>query len=260
MKKYLLILVVALAIFSSCKKDTSTYVNITSADVATISAQLKGSWVFPVKTLTVVDSTGKALLPSQNMSASAFTFDGYSKVTIKPDSKTVIYGTYSVSVNNGSFYVHIVYPDATSVDYMVTLLTAQTLSLTSTEPYIYSQNGHLIPTLAVTSTVLQKLNSADVTGNLVQVAVKNDSIFSVKVYVTHVIGGQTVLMDSISNTSKAYNFAFLAQSGDHLKIDVKGSILKTSINAYFKGLPITGDISATTGETLTTTGWNVLFP
>ncbi|MDB5022561.1 MAG: hypothetical protein JWP78_316 [Mucilaginibacter sp.] len=261
MKKFLLVLFVALAAVSACKKDTSTYVNVNTADVSEINAQLKGSWVFPVKTLTVVDSTGKALLPAQNLSGAALEFDGYSKVTIKPDPQTVLHGTYTVSTSKGNIYVEIVYPDATATSYLVTSLNGQTLTLTTTAPYtyIYSMSGELLTTVAVTSTVLQKLSSADVTGGLVRVSVKNDSMFSVKVYVTHT-GGGAILVDSLSHTSKSYDLAFVAKSGDHLKVDVLGGFLRTSINAYFNGLPIPGDISITNGETVTTSGWNVLFP
>lgn len=261
MKKFLLVLFVALVTFSGCKKDTSTYVNITTVDVSEINAQLKGSWVFPVKTLTVVDSIGKALLPAQNLPGSAFEFDGYSKVTIRSDAQTVLHGTYTVSTNKGNIYVEIVYPDATRISYLVTALNGQALTLTTTAPYtyIYSMSGELLTTVAVTSTVLQKLSSADVTGDLVRVSVKNDSMFSVKVYVTHA-GGGTILMDSLSNTSKSYDLAFVAKSGDHLKVDVLGGFLRTSINAYYNGLPIPGDVNVTNGETVTTSGWNVLFP
>lgn len=261
LKKFLLVLFVALVTFSGCKKDTSTYVNITTVDVSEINAQLKGSWVFPVKTLTVVDSIGKALLPGQNLPGSAFEFDGYSKVTIRPDAQTVLHGTYTVSTNKGRIYVEIVYPDATRTSYLVTTLNGQTLTLSTTAPYtyIYSMSGDLLTTVAVTSTVLQKLSSAEVTGDLVRVSVKNDSMFSVKVYVTHT-GGGTILMDSLSNTSKSYDLAFVAKSGDHLKVDVLGGFLRTSINAYYNGLPIPGDVSVTYGETVTTSGWNVLFP
>jgi hypothetical protein len=67
LKKLLLILFVATAFLNSCKKDTGTNVTITPADLANVNRQLKGSWVFPVKTLTVLDDNGKAMFPPQNL-------------------------------------------------------------------------------------------------------------------------------------------------------------------------------------------------
>ena len=72
--KLLLILSVAIAMLSSCKKDTSSDVTITPADLAYENGQIKGSWVFPVKTLTIVDENGKALFPPQTLPASALFF------------------------------------------------------------------------------------------------------------------------------------------------------------------------------------------
>ncbi len=229
--------------------------------MATINTQLKGSWVFPVKTLNVIDSAGKALLPFRNLPASAFEFDGYSKVNIKPDPLTILKGTYSLSTNKGNIYVHIVYPDATKADYMVTLLDGQRLSFTSTQPYIFSQNADLIHCFAAINTTLQKLNSADVTGNLVRIAVKNDSVFSVKVYLIQKLTGKTILMDTLSNISKSYALAFQAQEGDHFKVDVSGSSFKTAINAYIDGLPVVGNVAiVSSSEVMTTDGWTVQFP
>jgi hypothetical protein len=105
---------------------------------------------------------------------------------------------------------------------------------------------------------MQKLNSSDINGNLVRVSVKNDSIFSVKVYLVR--SGATTLVDSVVNISNSYALAVPAQEGDHLKIDVLGNFLKTAINAYVSGLPINGDISASGNETVTTNGWDVTFP
>ena len=259
MKKFLLILFVSAAFLQGCRKDNNSTVSITAADIARINGQLKGSWVFPVKTLTVVDSTGKALLPGQNLPSAAFAFDGHSVVTIRPDPLTIQTGNYTVfTKTGGGIFIRVVYPDASTQDFQVTALNNSTLTIASTEPYVYFHNGMLIPTVAVTSTTMQKLNSADTTGRLVRVIVTNDSIFSVKVYLTH--AGATKLIDSVSNTINTYRLAVPAQSGDHLKIDVLGNFLKTAINAYVDGLPINGDISASGDETVTTNGWYVAFP
>ena len=259
LKKLLLFLLALGVILSGCKKDSKQNVNITSADLAAISAQLKGSWVFPVKTLTVVDSMGKPLLPGQNLPAAAFAFDGFNTVTIRPDPLTVQTGTYSVSASkDGKLNIHVVYPDASTQDFKITQLNSTTLTIASTQPYVYYSNGVLLPTVAVTSTTMQKLNSNDINGSLVRVSVTNDSIFSVKVYLTH--SGTTKLVDSVVNLNKPYSLAVPAQAGDHLKVDVLGNFLKTAINAYVDGLPIAGDISAAGHETVTTNGWNVAFP
>ena len=259
LKKLLLVLFVAVVVWGGCKKDTDKKVTITSADVSAINAQLKGSWVFPVKTLTVVDSNGKALLPSQNLQAAAFAFDGFNTVTIRPDPLTIQTGTYTLSTKSeGGLFIHVVYPDATTQDFQITQLTATTLTIASSQPYVYYHDGVLLPTVAVTSTTMQKLNSSDINGNLVRVSVKNDSIFSVKVYLVR--SGATTLVDSVVNISNSYALAVPAQEGDHLKIDVLGNFLKTAINAYVSGLPINGDISASGNETVTTNGWDVTFP
>ena len=260
MKKFLLILFVTLAVYSGCKKDISNDVTLTAADLAVVSGQLKGSWVFPVKTLNVVDSTGKNMIPPRNEPASAFEFDGVSKVTIRSDPQTEIQSTYTLSTNNGSMHIAVVNPDNTVTDFKVVMLNTQTLTLTSTEPYIYYNGTQLVPTTAVTSTVLQKLSAADVSGNFVRVNVKNDSIFNVKVHVLRAGAADTgLLVGSKTGTTGLYSVGFIAHSGDRLKVDVIGSIIKTSINAYFRGLPITGNISAQNNETITTTGWTVQF-
>ena len=105
---------------------------------------------------------------------------------------------------------------------------------------------------------MQRLNSSDINGQLVRVAVTHDSAYSVKVYLTH--GGATQLVDSLSNINQPYLLAVPAQSGDRLKVDVLGNVLHTAINAYVDGLPIAGDISASGDQTVTTNGWIVTFP
>jgi hypothetical protein len=258
LKKYLLILFVALAVFSGCKKDTSSLVTLTSADLAVINGQLKGSWVFPVKTLRVTDNSGKDIVSPVNEPASAFEFDGGSTVIIRPDPLTTLQGTYTLTTVNGAINVHVVYPNNTTEDYKVVLLNDQALTLNSTQPYIYYNGTQLVPTVAVTTTTLQRLTSADATGNFARVLVNVSDTYSVKVYVTHP-GSAAALIGSKTDTTGAYSLGFVATSGDVLKIDVVGDPLKTSINAYFRGVPITGQIYSSADETVTTSGWNILF-
>jgi hypothetical protein len=260
LKKLLFVLLVAGIALSGCKKDSSkSGVALTQADIATVNTQLKGTWVFPVKTLTVVDNNGKALLPGQNLPAAAFSFDGLNTVTIRPDPKTVQTGTYALTgTADGQLNLHVVYPDNTTQDFKITNLTGTSLTIASTEPYVYYHNGVLTPTVAVTSTAMQKLNSSDINGQLVRVAVTHDSVYSVKVYLTR--SGTTQMVDSVSNINHPYLLAVPAQTGDQLKVEVLGNVLHTAINAYVDGLPIIGDISASGDETVTTDGWIVTFP
>lgn len=253
-------MLVAGVALSSCKKDTAkSPVTLTQADIAVVNTQLKGSWVFPVKTLTVVDSLGNALLPGQNLPAAAFAFDGLNTVTIRPDPNTVQTGTYALTgTSDGKLNIHVTYSDNTTQDFKITLLTTTSLTIASSESYIYYHNGVLMPTIAVTSTAMQRLNSADINGKLVRVAVSHDSAYNVKVYLIH--SGLTQLVDSVSNITHPYILAVPAQAGDQLKVAVMGNVLHTAINAYVDGLPITGDISASGNETVTTNGWNVSFP
>ena len=247
------------AVLYGCKKDVNSVINISSADIATINGQLKGSWVFPVKTLSVVDNNGKPLMPSQNLQAVAFAFDGAGTVTVRPDPITIQTGSYSLSTkSDGGIYMHIIYSDGSTQDFQVTQLTASTLTIASTQPYVYYSNGALVPTQAVTSTTMQKLNSADITGNLVRVVVSNSTGYNIKVVL--ISGGTSKLIDSLTNQTKPYAIAVPAQAGDRLFVDVVGNFLYTSINAYVDGLPVNGNISATGNETVTTDGWNISFP
>jgi len=259
LKKLLLVLLVAGIAFSGCKKDSKSNVTLSQADIAQVNTQLKGTWVFPVKTLTVVDDAGKPLLPGQNLPAAAFAFDGLNTVTIRPDPNTVQTGTYALSgTEDGKLNIHVVYPDNTTQDFKITNLTGTALTIASSEPYVYYHDGVLTPTVAVTSTAMQRLNSADINGQLVRVAVTHDSAYSVKVYLIH--GGASKLVDSVVNINHPYLIAVPALAGDQLKVDVLGNVLHTAINAYVDGLPITGDISASGEETVTTNGWIISFP
>ena len=262
MKRYILILFVALAVYSGCKKDDSSLVTLTSADLAVINGQLKGSWVFPVKTLRVPGSNGQDMVPPVNEPASAFEFDGVSTVLVRPDPLSTLTCTYSLTTVNGLINIHVIYPDNTTEDFKVELLNAQSLTLSSNQPYTYYNGTQLVPTVAVTTTTLQKLSSADVSGNLARVLVNVNGTYSVKVYVTHQRGipsDTTTLIGSKTNISGAYTLGFVAINNDLLKIDVLGDPLKTSINAYFRGIPITGQIYSSGNETVTTTGWIISF-
>jgi hypothetical protein len=261
LKKLLFLLFAVAAFLSSCKKDTGTNVTITPADLASVNAQLHGNWIFPVKTLTVLDENGKALFPAQSLPASAYYFDGSSHVDIVPDPQTVLHGTYVLSTKSpGGIYIHINYPDGSSADYQVVMLNGSTLTLAASQPDVYYHNGTLVPTEALTSTTLQRLTGS-ITGDLVKVTVKNDSIFNVKVYLTRKADGKTVMMDSSSNVNKNYTSIFTAKDGDHIRVDVIGQFLNTYINAYADGFPITGDVlNISAHETSTTNGWNISFP
>ena len=262
MKKILLVLSVVLVVFSSCRKDLATDASITNGDLININGQLKGSWVYPVKTLTIVDSTGNTIVPATNQQATALEFDGSSKVTARIDPRNSLQGTYYLSTSKGIVYVNVSYSDGTKETYRVVLLNDQALTLSSNDPYIYYNGSKLLPAIAVNTTVFKRQTPADVAGNNVKVVVKNDSIYSVKVYVTHQRGipGETaVLVGGKTNITGTYSLNITAISGDLLKIDVLGSIPKTSINAYYQGLPIIGQIYAANNETVTTSGWSVGF-
>jgi hypothetical protein len=259
LKKFLLILFVALAIFTGCRKDIGTNVNITNADLSNVNGQLQGSWVFPVNTLTIVDSAGKTVAPGKNQPASAFEFEGSSKVTVRPDPQTAIVGKYTLTTSKGNIFVNIAYPDGTKEVYQVVLLNAQSLTLQKNDPYVFYDGSKLIPSIAMSSTALRK---TDVTGNFMNVLVKNDSIYSVQVFVTHqrgVVGDTAILVGSKSNITGTYTLNLIAQSGDILKVDIVGIISNASINAYFRGVPLSGQIYATNDEVQTSTGWTVQF-
>lgn len=143
MKKLLLALFISAAVFSSCKKDTGTNVNITGTDLAAINGQLRGTWVFPIETSKIVDSTGATLVPSQSLPAPALQFYSSSGVNIMPDSRTTLKGTFTLSTDKGFIYLDIVYPDGSTVEYQVLQVTTQTLKLNLTQPYVYL-NGSTI--------------------------------------------------------------------------------------------------------------------
>ncbi len=262
LKKSLLALLFIAAVFGGCKKDTSNSVSLTSADISSINAQLKGSWIFPVKIFAVKNNAGKSLVPDQSLPASAYDFDGSSNVNIRPDPVTIQHGTYSISTKStGGLFVHINYPDGTSGDYLVTMLTAQTLSLSSSQPYTFNNNGVLEQAVSVTSTTLQRATPADIASNRVKVTVNNAGTYSVKISLKSNADGKVSLIDSTSAINHPYAIAFPAQSQDQLMIAVVGDMLSTSINAYADGLPINGNLlNISSNETVTSTGWTVQFP
>ena len=254
MKKSILALFIAAALFAGCQKDTSTKVTLTSADLTVISAQLKGTWLFPAETLSIVDSTGKSLQPNQNLPLPALQFDGSSKVNIMPDEKTVIKGTYAISTVKGNIYVDIVYPDGTTLNYMVVLIDNQSLKMTSTQPYVYYVGNKAVSAQAVTTASFKKQSSADASSNMLRVTVQSDSLFNVGVYITHP-GDTTQLVGSQQKVTGSYGYSCLAKSGDKLKIDVLGSLTKTAVNAYYNGLPFGAGYELKAGEIVTSGDW-----
>ena len=236
--------------------------SISSTDLAIINGQLKGSWLFPVQTLSVVDSTGKVLSSAQNTSAPAFQFDGNQKVTILTDLHSMLTGTYKLSTSNGSIYLNIAYPNGTSVQYQVLLINDQTLKLNSVEHHTYYNGSTPISASAITNTELKKQNSADVTGSFVRVMVKSDSLYNVGVYVIHKTaapGDTIILLNSKIKVTGSYDYAFVAKPGDHLIIDVFGSITRTYLSAYYNGVPLTGQVhkDARQNEIITGIGWDI---
>jgi hypothetical protein len=260
LKISLYILFIVAVIFGSCQKDTGTNVSITAVDLAIMNGQLKGSWLFPVQTLSVVDSTGHILSPSQNTSAPAFQFDGNQKVNIITDLHSTLTGTYTLSTSKGSIYLNIVYPNGTKEQYQVLLINDQTLKLNSVQHHTYYNGSTPVPATAIINTELKKQNSADVTGSFIRVMVKSDSIYNVGVYVIHKNPGDTaILLNSKINVIGSYNYAFVSKPGDHLIIDVYGSITRTYLFAYYNGLPFTGQVntSAQRNEIITGIGWSI---
>ncbi|MGZ3776814.1 MAG: hypothetical protein ACXVI9_04305, partial [Mucilaginibacter sp.] len=110
----------------------------------------------------------------------------------------------------------------------------------------------------VSNIVLQKENSADVTGKLVKVFIAGNSTYSVSVYVTHTLKADTaVLLDTKQNIKGTYTFAFPTTSGDQLNVDVLGDPNQISFYGYYNGLPMSGDFSYGAQEFKTTKGWMV---
>ena len=248
----------AAMVYTGCKKDTSTVVNITPSDLTAINNQLKGTWLFPSESQDVVDNSGKVLSGAQYSAAPALQFDGNSKVIIYQDINTKLNGTYSLSTKNGMIYLDLLSPDGTDVTYQVILVNSQTLKLVNSQPYDFSIGSNTVSALSQTNLQLLRQSSADVTGNLVRVSVQSDSVYSVSVYVTHTKGADTaVFLDSKQNTSGNYTYAFPAKSGDQLTVQVTGDYTNTFFYAYYNGIPMAGNIGYDAGAFETTTGWIV---
>lgn len=256
MKKLLYILFFAIAAFCSCKKDTSTDVSITHADLSSLNSQLKGTWVFPVQTYSVVDSTGKVLSPAQSQPSPALQFDGSSKVNIMPDSKTVLKGTYRLSTDKGLIYITVDYPDGSSVQYQVLSMNDQTLKLTSSQPYPYFNGTDVVTANAVVSTVLSRQNSVDVTGHFVKITASSDSSFNIGVYVKHPGADTAALVTQRSSVTGPFNYSFTAKPGDHLQLDIFSGG-NTTFYVYYDGIPITGEVDLLGNELKTDTGWDI---
>jgi hypothetical protein len=261
LKKLLLALFISAAIFSSCKKDTGTNVTITGTDLAAINGQLRGTWVFPTETAKIIDSTGTTLAPSQSLPAPALQFYSSAGVNIMPDSRTTLKGTFTLSTDKGFIYLDIVYPDGSTVEYQVLQVTTQTLKLNLTQSYVYLNGNTPVLATEVINTVLKKQNSADITGSLARVSVMSDSVYNVRVYLTHpnlpAPADSAILVNSQNNVSGSYNYSFTTNPGDHLTIDINGSPTKTFFYAYYNGLPLTGLANYTYGGINTTTGWDI---
>jgi hypothetical protein len=259
LKNFLLALFAAVIMFAGCQKDTNASVSLQSSDLAAINSQLKGTWVFPVQTLSVFDNTGKVLSPPQGMSAPAFQFDGNTKVNIMPDQSTVLKGTYELTTKNGFIYLSVTYPDNTNVSFQVLLVSNQLLKLSSTAPYTYlDANNKSVQGNVVTNTQLKRQSSADITGNFITVSVMSDSLFNVGIYVTPLGVDTARLLNSKEKGIGTYNYAFLGKHGDHVTIDLLGSVTGSSFYAYYKGIPFGGNVQALTNELKTgASGWTV---
>lgn len=260
-KKFLFVLFAAAAMFAGCQKDSSPVVNISKADLSVINGQLKGTWLFPVQTMNVVDSTNKVLAGGQYMTAPAFQFDGSTKVTIMPDIQTKQNGTYALSTDKGYIYLIIFYPDGSSIKYKVVSADAQNLKLSASQPYTYyDDQGNATEASAVSTISLKKQTSADVTGSLVRVTVLGGTKYNVGIYVlrnTHTAGDTSVLLNSQVNLSGSYTYSFVARPSDHVKVDIFGDPSKTTFYAYYNGLALTGSIQTDDTEMVTTDGWNI---
>ncbi|MFB9842946.1 hypothetical protein [Mucilaginibacter ginsenosidivorans] len=262
MKKFLYVLFAA-AIFAGCKKDISTVVNITPADLSHINAQLKGIWLFPIESQKIVDTTGKALAPLQYVASPALQFDGFSHVTIFQDIQTKVEGTYTLSTTNGFVYLDVTEPDGTDVNYQVLFADGQTLKLVVSQPYIYYTNSTPVSAQSISNILLKKQTGADVNGNIVRVVVKSDSsvTYSVIIAVRHAAlaapADTSIILSNRADMKGTFTYEFVGKEGDELSIDVGGDYTKTSFYAFYNGIPMAGNIGYDYQEIKTTTGWRV---
>ena len=103
----------------------------------------------------------------------------------------------------------------------------------------------------------KRQNSADVTGSFISVSVVSDSLFNVDVYVTHAGVDTATLLNSKDMGSGTYNYAFAGKHGDHLTIDLLGSLTGANFYAYYNGIPLTGSVQVQGNEIKTSGGWNI---
>jgi len=227
--------------------------------MATVNGQLKGLWLFPVETQKIVNTSGEALTSPQYIPSSAMQFDGGSKVKIFQDMNTTSDGTYKLSTSNGYIYLDVVYPGGTDITYQVLFVDGQTLKLITSAPYVYYNGSNPEPASAVSSIVLKKQNSADITGNIVRVTVVSDTLYSVAIYRTHTrleaFADTAVLMDNKTNVTGTYSYSFPTVSGDKLTVDISGDYTKVIFYAYYNGIPMAGNVGYYFNEIKTTTGW-----
>jgi hypothetical protein len=261
LKKILFALFSVAAILAGCQKDTGTNVTITSSDLASVNVQLKGTWVFPAETVSVVDSTGKAIFAPQSISAPALEFDGGSGVTIMPDIHSKLAGTYKLSSDKAFVYLDIYYPNGNDMRYQVILVDAHDLKLTSTQTFSYPNGGTQIPATSIINVTFQKQNAANASGKYITVNVQSDSVYNASVYVTHkylATPADTVatLLNSKQNATGNYSYLFAVQSGDHLTADVFGSLTKTTVYAYYNGIPLTGTLNRNAGLSEIEASWD----
>lgn len=251
----------AAVVFTGCQKESSTAVKIGASDVATVNGQLKGLWLFPVEAQKIVDTSGNVLTSPQYISSPAMQFDGGSNVKLFQDMNTTVNGTYKLSASNGYIYLDVFYPGGMDVTYQVVSVDGQTLKLTTSAPYVYYSGNNPEPASAVSSIVLKKQNSADITGSIVKVTVVSDTLYSVVVYVTHTKAtapaDTAILMDSKANITGTYNYSFPTKSGDKLTVDISGDYTKVNFYAYYNGIPMAGNVGYYFKEIKTTTGWTV---
>ena len=255
MKKFLFVLFIAAAALTGCKKDTDPTVHITQTDLALINQQLAGTWLFPVETVSVVDDSGKQLLPNQTETSSAFQFDGISTVTIMPGPGIKEKGFYSLSTSNGFIYVTVLSPDGNTTVYKLLYINDKTLKLNAAQPYLYYDGNTAVVANAIINQVFKKQDAFDVSGKTVNISILSDATFDASVYAVR--AGDTVLLDTQTRITKNYTFAYQAKSGDHLLLDLLGTPAKISFSAYYKGVPLTGKFITDDYELRTTTGWNI---
>ena len=258
LKKLLLVLFVVATIFTGCKKDTNPTVVITSTDIANINTQLRGTWLFPTQTVSVLDDKGKPVIPVQSTASSVFVFDGISNLTIMPDLTTVEKATYTLSTSNGYVFVTVLTPDGNTTIYKLLLLNDKTLKLNTSQPYLYYNGDTPEIANAVINKEFKKEDGADANGKLVNISISSDSVYNANLYVVRKT--DTLLLSSQSHLTAPLNYAFAAKDGDHLYLDIFGSIAKTTYSVYYQGIPLSGlqtTVPGKPGEITTTSGWDI---